>query len=61
MLFRSQAAAKKAKAKRPAKVRETDYVRETFGTTGEIATSYSVDKDWDAVDFNNIDLKALGI
>ena len=54
------AAAKKAKVKR-AKVREFDDVTEQFGTSGEVATSYSVDKDWDSVDLDNLDLKALGI
>ena len=52
-----QAAAKKAKAKRPAKVREFDDVTEQFGTNGEVATSYSIDKDWDSID--GVDLSKL--
>jgi len=49
----------KAKAAKKAKrsPRETDYVRETFGTTGEIATSYSIDKDWDSID--GVDLSKI--
>ena len=44
------------------KVREYDDVTEQFGTSGEIATSYSIDKDWDSVDITSVeDLKALGI
>lgn len=44
------------------KVREYDDVTEQFGTNGEIATSYSIDKDWDSVDIASVeDLKALGI
>ena len=52
-------AAKKAKSNK--KTREFDDVTEQFGTNGEVATSYSVDKDWDSIDLNNVDLKALGI
>lgn len=52
-------AAKKAKSNK--KTREFDDVTEQFGTSGEVATSYSVDKDWDSIDLNNVDLKALGI
>jgi len=51
-------AAKKKVAK---KVRDFDDVTEQFGTSGEVATSFSIDKDWDSVDFDNLDLKALGI
>jgi hypothetical protein len=53
---RSKTAVKSAKkAKRVP--RETDYVRETFGSTGEIATSYNVDADWDSID--GVDLQKL--
>ena len=52
-------AAKKAKSNK--KTREFDDVTEQFGSNGEVATSYSVDKDWDSIDLNNVDLKALGI
>ena len=52
---------KKVAAKKAKKVREFDDVTEQFGTSGEVATSYSVDNDWDAIDLNNVDLKALGI
>ena len=41
------AAAKKPKAK---KVREYDDVTETFGTSGEVGTSYSVERDWDSIE-----------
>jgi hypothetical protein len=44
------AAAKKPKTKRATKVRDFDDVTEQFGTNGEVATSYSVDKDWDSID-----------
>ena len=53
-------AAKFKKAKAPKKVkvpRESDYVRETFGTSGEIATSFNVDRDWDSVE--GLDLSKL--
>jgi hypothetical protein len=52
-------AAKKAKSNK--KTREFDDVTEQFGTSGEVGTSFSVDKDWDSIDLNNVDLKALGI
>ena len=52
-----QAAARKAKAKRPSKVREFDDVTEQFGTSGEVATSFSIDKDWDSID--GVDLSKL--
>ncbi len=44
------AAAKKPKAKASKKTREFDDVTEQFGTSGEVATSYSIDKDWDSID-----------
>ena len=57
-----QAAAKKRKStKSSKKTREFDDVTEQFGTSGEVGTSFSVDKDWDSIDLNNVDLKALGI
>jgi len=53
---RNKTAAKSAKkAKRVP--RESDYVRDTFGSTGEIATSYNVDADWDSVE--GLDLQKL--
>lgn len=52
---RNKATTKKAKAKRVP--RESDYVRDTFGSTGEIATSYNVDADWDSVE--GLDLQKL--
>lgn len=52
-------AAKKAKSNK--KTREFDDVTQQFGTSGEVGTSFSVDKDWDSIDLNNVDLKALGI
>lgn len=46
-----QAAAKKRKAtKSSKKTREFDDVTEQFGTNGEVATSFSVDRDWDSID-----------
>jgi len=44
-----QAAAKKRKVSK-SKVREFDDVTEQFGTSGEVATSFSVDRDWDSID-----------
>jgi hypothetical protein len=53
---RNKTAAKSAKkAKRVP--RESDYIRDTFGSTGEIATSYNVDADWDSVE--GLDLQKL--
>jgi hypothetical protein len=49
--------AKKPKASKSKKVREFDDVTEQFGNNGEIATSFSIDKDWDSVD--NLDLSKL--
>ena len=50
---------KKAKAPKKAtkKVREFDDVTETFGTSGEVGTSFSLDRDWDSVD--GLDLSKL--
>ena len=49
---------RKVAAKRSTpKVREFDDVTETFGTSGEIASSFSVDGDWDSID--GLDLKNL--
>lgn len=36
------------------RVRAGDEVAETFGTSGEVATSFSVDTDWDLVDGINL-------
>ena len=45
------AASMKAKTvKKSKKTREFDDVTEQFGTSGEVATSFSVDKDWDSID-----------
>lgn len=46
-----------ASVKAPRKVRDYDDVTETFGTSGEIASSFSVDGDWDS--FEGVDLKYL--
>lgn len=51
------AAAKKSKAKSNKKTREFDDVTEQFGTSGEVATSYSIDKDWDSID--GVDLSKI--
>ena len=48
--------AAKVKA-RKSKVREFDDVTEQFGTSGEVGTSFSVDKDWDS--FDDLDLSKL--
>lgn len=45
---------KKAKAK---KVREFDDVTEQFGTSGEVGTSFSVERDWDSIE--GVDLSKL--
>ena len=64
MLFRSKAAnlaklkevaANRSKAAK--KVREFDDVTETFGSSGEVGTSFSVDRDFDS--FEDVDLKYL--
>lgn len=39
------------------RVREFDDVTETFGTTGEVGTSFNVDRDWDSVE--GLDLSKL--
>jgi hypothetical protein len=52
--------AAKMKAPKPSKakkVREFDDVTETFGTSGEVGTSFSVERDWDSVE--GLDLKNL--
>lgn len=49
---------RKVAAKRSTpKVRDFDDVTETFGTSGEIASSFSVDGDWDSID--GLDLSKL--
>lgn len=45
-----------AKIRKP-KVRDFDDVTEQFGTSGEVATSFSVDNDWDSID--GLDLQKL--
>lgn len=52
-----QAAAKKSKTKVSKKTREFDDVTEQFGTSGEVGTSFSVDRDWDSID--NVDLSKI--
>jgi len=39
------------------KVREFDDVTETFGTSGEVGTSFSIERDWDSVE--GLDLSKL--
>ena len=48
-------AAKKSTSKK--KVREFDDVTEQFGTSGEVGTSFSVERDWDSID--GLDLAKL--
>ena len=50
-------AAKKKTVKKSKKVREFDDVTETFGTSGEVGTSFSVEGDWDSVE--GLDLSKL--
>lgn len=51
-------AAKFKKASKPAKkVREFDDVTEQFGTSGEVGTSFNVDRDWDSIE--GLDLQKL--
>ena len=57
MLFRSLKAVGANRAKAAKRVREFDDVTEQFGTSGEVGTSYSVDRDFDS--FENVDLKYL--
>lgn len=47
--------AKAAAAKAPAKKTKVDPVEKTFGSSGEIASSYAVDNGWDSMD--NVDVK----
>jgi hypothetical protein len=56
--LKAVAAAMKPKAKsKSKKVREFDDVTEQFGTTGEVGTSFNVDRDWDSVE--GLDLSKL--
>lgn len=56
--LKSVAAAMKPKAKsKSKKVREFDDVTEQFGTSGEVGTSFNVDRDWDSVE--GLDLSKL--
>lgn len=41
----------------PVKIRKFDDVEDTFGSSGEVQSAYSVDKDWDSVD--GLDLKKI--
>ena len=52
--FKSVKATKKVSKR---KVREFDDVTEQFGTSGEVGTSYSVERDWDSID--NLDLSKI--
>lgn len=52
--LKAVAANRKKAAKR---VREFDDVTETFGTSGEVGTSFSVERDWDSVE--GLDLSKL--
>jgi hypothetical protein len=52
-----KAVAAKRKAAPKSKVREYDDVTETFGTSGEVGTSFNVDRDWDSVE--GLDLSKL--
>ena len=52
-----KAVAAKKKAAPKSKVREFDDVTETFGTSGEVGTSFNVDRDWDSID--GLDLSKL--
>jgi hypothetical protein len=46
-----------AAKRKKVKVREFDDVTETFGTSGEVGTSFNVDRDWDSVE--GLDLSKL--
>ena len=48
---------KKATAAIMAKRKPKDEVEATFGSSGAVATSYSVDADWDSAD--NLDIRSL--
>lgn len=50
-----EVAANRTKAAK--RVREFDDVTETFGTSGEVGTSFNVDRDWDSVE--GLDLSKL--
>jgi len=52
--FKPTKATKKVSKK---KTREFDDVTEQFGTSGEVGTSFSVDKDWDSIE--NLDLSKI--
>jgi hypothetical protein len=52
--LKAVAANRKKAAKR---VREFDDVTEQFGTSGEVGTSFNVDRDWDSVE--GLDLSKL--
>ena len=45
------------RAKAAKRVREFDDVTEQFGTSGEVGTSFNVDRDWDSID--GLDLSKL--
>ena len=52
-----KAVAAKKKAAPKKKVREFDDVTEQFGTSGEVGTSFSVERDWDSIE--GLDLSKL--
>ena len=53
----AKAKAKKAPKASKKKVREFDDVTEQFGTSGEVGTSFSVERDWDSIE--GLDLSKL--
>ena len=58
-LAKLKAVGAKFNASKKKNVREFDDVTETFGTSGEVGTSFSVERDWDSIE--GLDLKALGV
>jgi hypothetical protein len=48
---------KKVAASKPKKRKVVDYVEKELGSTGEIATSFTVDGDWDSME--GVNIKAL--
>lgn len=53
----AKVAAKKAPKASKKKVRDFDDVTEQFGTSGEVGTSFSVERDWDSIE--GLDLSKL--
>jgi hypothetical protein len=48
---------KKVAASKPKKRKVVDYVEKELGSTGEVATSFTVDADWDSM--QGVDVKSL--